>query len=147
METKIKQYKLLQNENLSFVETDDVIPLLQQADVMVCDTSSVLLMFLLLGKPVVTFKNIAPKEYLLNIEKVDLLEQTVEKALQKPPRLMEHIENFINETHPYNDGKSSKRVLDAVDEVLSGDLRLGKKPMDFFRQFKMRKKLKYWKFW
>lgn len=143
----VDQYKLLQNENLSFVETDDVIPLLQKADVMVCDTSSVLIMFLLLGKPVVTFNNIAPKEYLLNINKVDLLEKTIEKALQKPPELMKQIDGFINETHPYNDGKSSSRVLNAVDEVLSSKLRLGKKPIDFFRQFKMRKKLKYWKFW
>jgi len=142
----VEQYKSLQNENLSFVETDDVIPLLQKADVMVCDTSSVLIMFLLLGKPVVTFNNIAPKEYLLNINNVDLLESTIEKALQKPAGLMEHIELFINETHPYNDGKSSDRVLDAVDEVLSNKLSLGKKPLDFFRQFKMRKKLKYWKF-
>jgi hypothetical protein len=143
----VDQYKLLQNENLSFVETDDIIPLLQKSDVMVCDTSSVLIMFLLLGKPVVTFNNISPKEYLLNISKVDLLEQTIEKALQKPPKLMEHIDTFINETHPYNDGKSSNRVLEAVDEVLSDKITLGKKPLDFFRQFKMRKKLQYWKFW
>ncbi len=143
----VEQYKLLQNENLSFVETDDVIPLLQKADVMVCDTSSVLIMFLLLGKPVVTYNNIAPKEYLLNINKVDLLEKSIETALQKPPELMKQIEIFINKTHPYNDGKSSIRVLNAVDEVLSGKLRLSKKPIDIFRQFKMRKKLQYWKFW
>jgi CDP-glycerol glycerophosphotransferase (TagB/SpsB family) len=141
----VEQYKSLQNENLSFVETDDVISLLQQADVMVCDTSSVLIMFLLLGKPVVTYKNIAPKDYLLDIDKVDVLEQTIEKALHKPPELMKHIENFVNETHPHSDGKSSSRVLDAVDEVLSGKLTLGRKPFDFFRQFKMRKRLKYWK--
>lgn len=142
----VEQYKSLQNENLSFVETDDVIPLLQKADVMVCDTSSVLIMFLLLGKPVVTFKNIDPKDYLLDIDDIEVLEQTIEKALLKPPELMECIENFINVTHPYRDGQSSTRVLNAVDEVLSGKIPLGKKPMDFLRQFKMRKKLKYWKF-
>ena len=140
----VNQYKSIQNEHLSFIETDDVIPLLQKADVMVCDTSSVLIMFLLLGKPVVTYKNIAPKNYLLDIDNVDLLEQSIETALQKPPKLMEHIKHFINITHPYNDGRSSIRVLDAVDEVLSGKLSLGNKPIDFFRQFKMRKKLQYW---
>ena len=143
----VQQYKSIQNDNLSFIETDDVIPLLQKADVMVCDTSSVLIMFLLLAKPVVTFKNIDPTDCLLDIDNVDQLEQTIENALQKPAKLMENIENFINETHPYNDGKSSDRVLNAVEEVLSGKLALGKKPIDFFRQFKMRKKLKYWKFW
>ncbi|OUR59885.1 CDP-glycerol--glycerophosphate glycerophosphotransferase [Colwellia sp. 39_35_sub15_T18] len=142
----VKKYKSLQNENLSFVETDDVIPLLQQADVMVCDTSSVLIMFLLLGKPVVTFNNIAPTDYLLDINSVDLLEETIEKALLKPSELMKQIEHFISMTHPYNDGKSSSRVLNAVDAMLSDKFALSKKPIDFFRQFKMRKKLKYWRF-
>jgi len=141
----VQKYKSLENENLSFVETDDVIPLLKKADVMVCDTSSVLLMFLLLGKPVVTFKNIAPENYLIDIDNAELLEQSIEKALQKPADLMSCIENFIKKTHPYNDGESSGRVLDAVDKVLSGTLSLKRKPVDFFRQFKMRKKLNYWR--
>ena len=101
-------------------------------------------MFLLLGKPVVTYNNIAPKNYLLNINNAELLESSIEKALQKPLQLMEHIEKFINMTHPYKDSRSSIRVLNAADEVVSGKLSLGKKPIDFFRQFKMRKKLKYW---
>ncbi|MEH6383051.1 MAG: CDP-glycerol glycerophosphotransferase family protein [Colwellia sp.] len=140
----VNQYKSIQNDHLSFVEADDVIPLLQKADVMVCDTSSVLIMFLLLGKPVVTYNNIAPENYLLDIDNVELLEQTIETALQKPTQLMGHIKHFIKMTHPYNDGNSSVRVLSAVDEVLSCTLALDKKPIDFFRQFKMRKKLNYW---
>ena len=57
---------------------------------------------------------------------------------------MEHIKDFINKTHPYSDGNSSIRVLNAVEEVLSGKLSLSNKPIDVVRQFKMRKKLKYW---
>lgn len=142
----VNQYKSIQNDNLTFAETDDVIPLLKKADVMVCDTSSILIMFLLQRKPVVTFNNIDPQNYLLNITKAELLEQTIEKGLQKPPELMKHIDDFINNTHPYKDGKSSVRVLNAVDEVLSGKFQLTKKPNDFIRQFKMRKKLNYWMF-
>ena len=58
---------------------------------------------------------------------------------------MKNIGEFIQSTHPYNDGKSSDRVLNAVEEVLSGKFNLADKPLDFFRQFKMRKRLKYWK--
>jgi CDP-glycerol glycerophosphotransferase (TagB/SpsB family) len=141
----VKQYKSLQNDNLTFIESDDVQPLLQKADVMVCDTSSVLIMFLLLGKPVVTYKNISPKNYMLNIDKAELLEQSIEEALLKPPQLMANIEKFIKLTHPYIDGQSSIRVLNAVDELLSGKFTLEKKPIDLLRQFKMRKKLNYWK--
>jgi len=143
----VEQYKSIQNEYLTFVETDDVIPLLQQADVMVCDTSSILIMFLLLAKPVVTFNNIDPQKYLLNITDAALLEETIDKALQHPPELMTEILSYIEQTHPYDDANSASRVLNAVEEVLLGKFSLNKKPFDFLRQFKMRKKLNYWKFW
>ena len=142
----IERYKTIQNEHLTFVETSNVIPLLKKADVMVCDTSSVLIMFLLLAKPVVTYKNIAPQNYLLNVTQAQKLEQTIEHALSEPADLMKNIRDFIQQTHPYQDGKSSERVLSAVDQVLTGKFALKAKPWDIISQFKMRKKLKYWKF-
>lgn len=142
----VERYKKLQNDNLTFVETDNVIPLLQQADVMVCDTSSVLIMFLLQNKPVVTFKNIDPKNYLIDIDQAEKLEKSIEKALSQPKELMDNIQRFINDTHPYQDGLSAKRVLEAVDERLAGNLTpLKRKPLNLLRKFKMRKQLNYWK--
>jgi CDP-glycerol glycerophosphotransferase (TagB/SpsB family) len=143
----IEQYKSIESEYLSFIETDNIIPLLQEADLMVCDTSSVLLMFLLLNKPVVTFNNISPKDYLINITEPELLESSIDEGLTQPKTLMNNINTFIEQTHPYQDGCSSERVLDAVDEVILQPNKLAKKPFDLFRQFKMRKKLGYWKFW
>lgn len=143
----VAQYKSLESEYLSFVETDNVVPLLQQADVMVCDTSSVLMMFLMQNKPVVTFNNIDPKDYMVNITDKEKLEESIEYALSYPAELKTKVENFINDTHPDVDGKSSFRVLDAADEVLKGGRARKSKPLNTLRQFKMRKKLKYWKFW
>ena len=142
----IEKYKSIESEHLSFIETDNVIPLLQQADVMVCDTSSVLMMFLMLNKPVVTFNNIAPKDYMINISDKDKLEESIEYALSYPAELQTKVEHFINETHPYVDGKSSLRVLDAADELLNGKNKAIKsKPFNLLRRLKMRKKLKYWR--
>ena len=144
----VEQYKSLQSEHLSFIETDNVIPLLQQADVMVCDTSSVLSMFLLLNKPVVTFKNSSPKSHMFDIDDVERLEQSIEQALSRPKSLMSEVEKFIEQTHPFRDGQSSQRVLDAVDEILAcKNLSVKSKPLNFIRMFKMRKELNYWKFW
>ncbi|NMP32241.1 CDP-glycerol--glycerophosphate glycerophosphotransferase [Thalassotalea sp. M1531] len=144
----VEKYKSIQSEHLTFVETDNVLPLLQQADVMLCDTSSVLLMFLLLSKPVVTFKNSNPKDYLVDFEQADLLEEKIAFALTKPTYLMEKITEFQRQTHPYNDGKSAERVLGAVDERLAGSHQPVKaKPLNLIRTFKARKRLKYWKFW
>jgi CDP-glycerol glycerophosphotransferase (TagB/SpsB family) len=142
----VEQYKSIQNEHLTFVETDDVIPLLKQADVMVCDTSSVLIMFLLQGKPVVTFNNISPQNYLINIDSPEKLEESVAYALQRPKCLMDNIQHYIDCTHPYVDGKSSFRLLAAIDKAIAEKTSLKAKPLDVFRQFKMRKELNYWKF-
>lgn len=142
----VKAYKEIQSEHLSFVETDNVIPLLQQADVMVCDTSSVLLMFLLQNKPVVTFKNTSPMSYMLDIDDPQLLEKSIETALSRPDSLMKEIKQFIDELHPYSDGKSSQRVLEAVDDMLDKRVTLPQrnKPLNLIRQYKMRKTLGYW---
>jgi len=143
----VQQYKSIQNPYLNFVETDNVIPLLQEADVMVCDTSSVLIMFLLQGKPVVTFNNVSPKDYMLDISEPELLEETIEKALSYPKGLMEDVNKFIKDTHPNQDGKSSERVLDQVELMLSGEkLAVKRKPLNILRSLKMRKNLNYWKF-
>lgn len=140
----VEQYKSIQNDDLTFVETDDVIPLLKQADVMVCDTSSVLIMFLLQGKPVVTFNNVSPENYLIDINDPKKLAESIEYALTYPKDIMDNIQKYIQRIHPYADGNSSLRVLEAVDTAIAKKSELRRKPFDLFRQFKMRKELKYW---
>lgn len=143
----VEQYKSIQHQDLQFVETDNVLPLLQKADVMVCDTSSVLLMFLLLSKPVVTFKNSNPKPYLINFEQPELLAQMISHALTKPKQLMDNIEDFQRQTHPYKDGLSAERVLNAVEERLTGSEQPKKrKPLNIFKSLAMRWELNYWHF-
>jgi len=142
----VDKYKALENENLTFIETDNVIPLLRAADVMLCDTSSVLLMFLLQRKPVVTFRNQAPLPHLLDIQNVEDLERSLEKALSRPELLMEEIDKYCQFIHPYNDGLSSQRVLKEANIFVDhGGKGLAVKPWNLVREYKMRKKLDYWK--
>jgi len=140
-----QEYKALQNDHLTFIETDNVLPLLQKADVMVCDTSSVLVMFLLLQKPVVTYRNISPGPHLYDIRNAEHLERAIAYALSRPASLMSEIQMFISQTHPYRDGESSHRVLQAVDYVIDEKPMLKRKPLNLIRTFKARKKLAYWK--
>ena len=143
----IALYQSIQSEHLQYIETDNVIPLLQQADVMVCDTSSVILMFLIQNKPVVTFKNIDPGPYLLDIDNPDLLEQSITRALSHPPELMLQLQQKTAQTHPYQDAKSAQRVVSAIDEVLSGKHPLkNSRPLNFLRDLKFRQRLNYWSF-
>ena len=140
----VEKYKALNNENLTFIETDNVLPLLKAADVMLCDTSSVLLMFLLLRKPVVTFCNQKPLPHLLDVTEADKVEAAIEHALTKPNKLMQSIEDYCLELHPYTDGKSSQRVLNAANEFLHKKEKLKPKPLNLFRNLKMRKEFNFW---
>jgi CDP-glycerol glycerophosphotransferase (TagB/SpsB family) len=143
----IDMYRSILSDNLRYVETDDMLPILQEADIMVGDTSSALTMFIVQNKPVVTAHNIDPKPYMLNITSPEQLKGAIEQALSQPPELMQEIENYINQTHPYTDGKSAERVVSAIDRVLAGELPLKvKKPLNFLRDLKFRKYLSYWKF-
>ncbi|MGI2171030.1 CDP-glycerol glycerophosphotransferase family protein [Shewanella sp. MF05960] len=142
----VNKYKLLESDNLSFIETDNVLPLLKEADVMLCDTSSVLIMFLLQGKPVVTFNNKTNWPHLLNVSDVDELEPAIENALSKPPELLEEIQRYCDRIHPNRDGRSSERVLAETDKLIDNGLAgLKRKPLNIIRNLKMRKILGYWK--
>lgn len=143
----IEMYRSIQGDNLRYIETDDMLPILQEADIMVGDTSSALTMFIVQNKPVVTVNNIDPKPYLLNITTAEKLKATIEKALSQPSDLMHEIANYISQTHPYTDGKSAERVVDAIDGVLAGQFPLKvKRPLNFLRDLKFRKYLNFWKF-
>jgi CDP-glycerol glycerophosphotransferase (TagB/SpsB family) len=142
----VEKYKSIQNDNLRFIETDDVIPLLQAADVMICDTSSIMIMFLLQKKPVIAYKNKTTNDSYIHINNVDDLEQSIAIALNNSVERLSKIERYCSQTHPYNDGRSSQRVVDACELLIKEGIENNRaKPLNLIRQLKLRKKLKYWK--
>lgn len=142
----VRNYKNIQNENLTFIETDNVIPLLLEADVMLCDTSSILQEFLILNKPVVTFNNRLPDECMINVTSAEGILPALETALSRPADLMKKIQLYSDQLHPYRDGKSSDRVLDAVEWFINeGHKGLKRRSLDLIRKIKIRKKFNY--FW
>ena len=142
----IELYKSIENENLSYEETDDLIPILQEADIMVGDTSSALTMFIIQNKPAVTVKNINAQPHLLNITEAKDLKLAIEKALSYPSELMQNISDYNKETHPYTDGNSSNRVIKAIDDVLANKYPLkNSKPLNILKDIKFRKRLNYWR--
>jgi hypothetical protein len=142
----IEMYRSIENENLQYVETDDMLPILREADIMVGDTSSALTMFIIQNKPVVTVKNIDPQPYLINITSSNQLKSAIQQGLVYPSDLMEEIRSYNDKTHPYTDGMSSQRVISAIDDVLAGQYPLDKsKPLNIIKNLKFRKRLGYWK--
>jgi CDP-glycerol glycerophosphotransferase (TagB/SpsB family) len=144
----VRQWRSLESEHLRYVETVDVIPFLKAGDVMVCDTSSILMEFMTQERPVVTFRNrgIKPAPHLIDVTEPERLESAIELALSRPPFLMEHVRHFAQMIYPYRDARSSERVLKAVEEFISrnGYATLRPKPWNIGRKLQMRKRLGYW---
>ena len=142
---EIAMFKAMSNDNVCFIETSNIIPLLQAADVLLSDTSSILAEFALQQKPVVSFNNRRPESWLINFTIASQLEQQLEFALENDPKVLEHVNQHCAMIHPYRDGQSSARVISAIDELVdSGIGHLKSKPLNFVRRLKIRKKLKYY---
>ena len=144
----VAKYRALQGENLSYFESShDVIPLLQAGNVMLCDTSSISIEFMMLDKPVVTFKTKVPGPHVIDVRHPQEIDSALDRAMQRPPDLLSEARKFIDRLHPYRDGNSSERVLNAVNVLIHNGIdHLRLKPRNLFRKYKIRKKLKYYSF-
>lgn len=142
----VNTYRNMASDNLTFFESsEDILPLLKSADAMLCDTSSIFYEYLLLNKPVVTFNTAVPGPHLININNVDEVEQALEYVLSQPDDLMLRIKDYGDHIHPFRDGKSSERILDATDHFIANDMgKLKRKPVNIGRKLQMRKRLKYY---
>ena len=140
----MEKWKQLDGPNFTFYDTTDLIPLFKKSDIMFADTTSAIQEFLLQKKPVVTFNHTLKHNYLIQINQVNNIETAFKKALSSPKDLLQNIEYYINELHPYSDGKSSVRVVDATISFLQKDRSyLKQKPLNLIRKFKIRKRLRY----
>lgn len=141
----LAQYKTLVKDNVQIIETSSINELLQTADIMVSDTSSVIGEFSLLNKATVSLNNKAPGDYLVNIQTADQLEHGISLALNPSQPLKTAIKAYADDLHPYYDGRAAQRILSATESVLScGKQAKKSKPLNLFRNLKQRKKLEYW---
>ncbi len=142
----VTRYRALESDNVKFVEPTEFNQYFKKSDIMLCDTSSIIYEFLTQLKPVVTFQTETVEPCLINVESIEELEETLHKVIENPQTNQQNIQKQVSRFHPYQDGQSSKRVLAVVDEMLAGKHQPGKaKPANLLRNFKLRKKLGYWK--
>jgi len=143
----VELYKSINLPNVQFVESTEVIKYFKKANIMLCDTSSIISEFLTQLKPVITFQTQKEEPFLINVQNIDELENKILSVLNNLDTNKENIEKSVKEFHPYNDGKSSERILEAVEKMLNGEnTPKKKKPLNLIRNFKLRKELNYWKF-
>jgi CDP-glycerol glycerophosphotransferase (TagB/SpsB family) len=143
----VQQYKqLAETHNNVVFCSNDGLNTFRKIDVLLCDSSSIIVEVMLLEKPVVTFRNTHPGNFLINVLQEEEVGDAIEKALTRPAGLMENIRAYTAHHEAHRDGQNSARVLDAVDDfILNCKGRIKKKPLNLFRKIKLRLKIKYYK--
>jgi len=124
----------------------DNTPLLQIADILISDTSSIVYEFMMLDKPVVTIDAKVRQDKAINIDSVANLRQAIDRSLQNPQEYSENRRKTLNLIHPYRDRLNSQRVLNAVEEFLDdpASIRLKKKPLNLYRKYQVRRQFGVW---
>ncbi len=141
----VAAYRALEGPHARFVETDDILALYAQADVLLSDTSSVVPEFLVQGKPVVTLRNRKPGPQLLDVQRPEDVEGALRTALSRPAPLMQAIRAYADRVHPARDGRASERILDATEAAITaGRAGLRRRPLNLWRHLQARRRLGYW---
>ncbi|WP_101688714.1 CDP-glycerol--poly(glycerophosphate) glycerophosphotransferase [Dysgonomonas massiliensis] len=148
-EEMINKYKNLTTEfdNVKYLPVNEGADTFRGIDVMLCDSSSIIIEAELLDKPVVTFRNTNPGPHLIDVQHEEEVCPAIEKALTRPTYLMKAIEEYTLYHESHRDGQNSARVLDAVDDfILNYQGKIKKKNPGLIRKLKMRKKAGYYLF-
>lgn len=142
----VRQFESLRSDSFTFLSPeDDLYQAMAQADVMLCDTSSIMYEFMFLNKPVVTFNTKNPGNFVKDVQKVSEIFPAIKMVLDSGAEQLKSAQKICAELHSFSDGCSSERVIQAVIETLAMG-REGLKPrsVSLLRKLKLRKRLGYW---
>jgi CDP-ribitol ribitolphosphotransferase len=136
----IEAYKELSMnfENIVYEEERNIIKFLLIADCMVSDTSSVVYEFLLLDKPVITFKSSSKSIRWENATNYKNLRSLVDSNLKEDEFKLER-EKINAKYHPYNDGNSALRMVETTGRFIAENGVPESRKLSFMRRRKIHK--------
>ncbi len=136
----IEAYKKLSEdfENIVYEEERNIIKFLLIADCMVSDTSSVVYEFLLLNKPVITFKSSSKSIRWDNALTYKNLTELILVNL-KEDRFKTERKRICEEYHPYTDGNSALRMVEEVSNFIDKNGVPERRKLSFIRRRKINK--------
>ncbi len=137
----IDQYRALEPLGAMFDTSASSNQAIRDADIVISDTSSIVQEACWQGRPVITVRNSAPNSRITDIATADDLPKALVRVANNYEDYVTHAKEAAAEVHPYWDGASSQRVLDAIDAELGGPGR-GKRPGNYLRRWKVGRKVR-----
>jgi len=132
----VEEFKLNLQDNSLFIDDFDITPFLHAADVMISDTSSVLYEFMLLDKPVITYRTQSRFDKGVDISDPNMLRDVLDWSLKNPKVHSKNRKKHIDKINPYLDGKISERLIKKLIKNKK-DLEQVKKPLNLFRKLQI----------
>ena len=136
----LEEYRQLEKRhpNVRFQRINEGIKTFRQTDVLLCDSSSLIVEYLMTRKPVVTLRNTHPGDYLIDVQHTEEIGEAIHRALQRPEELMGAIDRYTAYHEAHRDGLNSMRVLEAIDDFAAHyQGRLARKPLNLWRKTQM----------
>ena len=123
--------------NLRVITDKNIVPLMVLSDLMISDTSSVIYEFILLDKPVISFRSISENIRWENADQYQELPQLVRRNLESDPFAGERAA-VRAAFHPYEDGGSARRMIEATQGFIDRNGIPSRRELSLFRQVKIR---------
>jgi CDP-glycerol glycerophosphotransferase (TagB/SpsB family) len=105
---------------------------------MISDTSSVIYEFMVLDKPIITFRTQARQDKGIDITRSDELRQALDRCFANPNEFKENRKHNLKAINPYLDGRTSERVFRELETIFVENIRAKKrKPLNLFRKLQI----------
>lgn len=136
----VKRYKAVESNRLRIISDGDITESMKIADLMISDTSSVVYEFTLLHKPVVTLNSQSQNIHWQDISSPEELVSAVETSLSGHDEFKNQRQQLFDHYHPYNDARSSERMVDASLDYIDQYGVPEKRCVSLHRKYKIMKK-------
>jgi len=123
-------------DNVEILNQRDITQFLNLSDYLISDTSSVVYEFVLLNKPVLSYKSRSKNINWVDIKHPEHLIPAFKSLIEDDEFGLKR-KTIIKEYHPYTDGRSSERMLDAIEKYISEFGVPKKRKLSLFRKQKV----------